>query len=245
MNKEWFKDWFESDEYLEIYKHRDDNDAKKLLKLILNNIEIRNKSSVLDVACGAGRHSLLFAENGFNVTAFDLSKNLLRIAKKKSDEQSLKINFFCGDIRNLALKHNFSLVLNLFTSFGYFESDDENFALFKDAYNYLEENGYFILDYFNAEYLKNNLIKKSVDLIDGREVIQERHIDVNRINKKIIFKDIHRVIKYSESVRLFAKYEIIDCLKNLGFKLIKVYGDYDGVCFNNELSPRLIIFAMK
>ena len=242
---EWFKDWFETDDYLEIYKHRGECEANQLLSLVLNNIDIRNDASVLDIACGTGRHSLLFAKKGFSVFSFDLSKNQLRIAKNKSSEQNAEVNYFCADVRYLPLKKKFDLILNLFTSFGYFENDEENFALLEDAYNYLNTNGSFVLDYFNLEYLSKNLEPKSVDLINGKVVLQERYFEGNRINKNITIKNSNEIKTYLESVRHYTKDEILNSMKKLGFKILKIYGDYSGDCFNKDSSPRLIIFASK
>lgn len=242
---EWFKDWFETDDYLEIYKHRGECEAEQLIKLILDNINLQNNISVLDIACGTGRHSILFAKKGFRVFSFDLSKNQIRIAKRKSTEQNLDVNFFCADVRYLSLRKKFDIILNLFTSFGYFEDDDENFALLQDVYNYLNDDGFFILDYFNLEYLLKNLEPKTVDLINGKVILQERYFEGNRINKNITIKNSSEIKTYLESVRHYNKDEILNTMKKLGFKIIKIYGDYNGNCFNKDSSKRLIIFASK
>ena len=79
---EWFKDWFASEEYLKVYSHRNKDDADSLLKLILSNISIPPNASILDSACGNGRHSESLSKLGYNVIGFDLSKTLLQIAQK-------------------------------------------------------------------------------------------------------------------------------------------------------------------
>ncbi|MCU7494573.1 MAG: class I SAM-dependent methyltransferase [Ignavibacteria bacterium] len=242
---EWFKDWFDSSEYLEVYKHRNDEDARRLFKLILGNVSIRPGGSVLDIACGAGRHSVLFSSAGYKVTAFDLSRNLLQVAKRKSRELQLDIDFFNADVRHPALKKQFDLIINLFTSFGYFESDEENFALFNDANELLCEKGFFVFDYFNIFFLKKNLVAETTDSANGRTVIQKRAIIKNRVVKEIRLINSSGEKTYTESVCLYAEDEIVCALENAGLKAVKTFGDYAGGAFSKEKSQRLIIIAGK
>ncbi|MCF6271165.1 MAG: class I SAM-dependent methyltransferase [Melioribacteraceae bacterium] len=113
---EWFKDWFASEEYLNVYSHRNKEDANSLLKLINSNISIPQNASILDSACGNGRHSEQFSKFGYNVVGFDLSKTLLKIAQK--NKQSKNLDYFCSDIRNIPINKKFDVIFNQFTSFG-------------------------------------------------------------------------------------------------------------------------------
>lgn len=242
---EWFKDWFDSSEYLEVYKHRNDEDARRLFKLILSNVSLAPGGSVLDIACGAGRHSVLFSSAGYKVTAFDLSRNLLKAALKKSRELGLDISFFNADLRRPALKKRFDLVINLFTSFGYFDSDSENFALFSDASELLCEKGFFVFDYFNIAFLRNNLVPETTDSANGRTVIQKRCIKDKRVIKEIRLISSSGEKSYIESVRLYEEGEITAAFERAGLKVHKVFGDYAGGAFSKETSQRLIIIARK
>jgi SAM-dependent methyltransferase len=242
---EWFKDWFATDEYLEVYRHRNEEDARKLFELILKNIDTSKVKSVLDIACGAGRHSIFFAQNGYKVTAFDLSLNLLRIAKQKAEKKGLDIGFFNADVRNITLKKKFDLIINLFTSFGYFDTDEENFLLFKDAHFFLEKGGHFVFDYFNIEYLKKNLVAESVEKTDAKTFVQQRFIEDNRVKKNIFIHNGGKEKVYFESVRLYSKEEVITGLEEAGFCITNIFGDYTGNNFELRSSPRLIIIAKK
>ena len=183
---EWFKEWFNTDEYLYVYRHRNDVEAEKLVNLILMNTKIKENAEVIDLACGTGRHSILFAEKGFNVTAVDLSENLLNVARTSAGNLGLKINFLNSDLRKFCINSKFDLALNLFTSFGYFETDYENFSLFSGAFNLLKDNGYFVIDYFNSNYVKKNIISHSEDSFNGKRIIQDRKIIENRVIKDIV-----------------------------------------------------------
>lgn len=242
---DWFNEWFNAEEYLNVYSHRNEEDAKNLFDLITKNILLEKGSKVLDLACGAGRHSMLFAKNGFDVTAVDISENLLNVARKTAKELGLNINFIRSDLRKLCLSEKFHLIINLFTSFGYFESDDENSGVVKLAYQHLVDNGYFILDFFNIIYLKNNLIPISYDKIEDGIIKQERVIEGNRIVKRIIITRKRVEKSYYESVRAYTKEELLSFFYNNGLNVKCIYGDYLGNNFEEESSPRIIIIAEK
>jgi len=242
---EWFKDWFDSDEYLDVYSHRNKTDAENLLVLITKNFDFKNGTKVLDAACGNGRFSNLFEKTGFDVTSFDLSMQLLKIAHKKSTEENLNVKYFRSDIRNVPLKGSFDLVLNMFTSFGYFTSDNENFSFIRLAHKLLNEKGFFIFDYLNKDYVINNLIPKSYKTIGDKKIIEERRINQNRVEKKIIIESSNERKIFQESVLMYSKDEIIDGFNSCGFKVNKIFGDYLGSNFNSLTSERLLIFFAK
>jgi len=86
---DWFKDWFASKDYLEVYKHRNMQDADSVIHLILENIKLNKNSKILDAACGAGRHSFLLKKLGYQVVGFDLSKTLLYVARENSGKENV------------------------------------------------------------------------------------------------------------------------------------------------------------
>jgi cyclopropane fatty-acyl-phospholipid synthase-like methyltransferase len=245
MTPEWFKEWFDTDEYLYVYRNRNEEDAKKLVELIINNVELKPHDDILDLACGTGRHSILFAEKGYNVTAVDLSKNLLSIAQKTADQSHVKVNFIRSDLRQFSICTRFELVINLFTSFGYFEEDKENFKIINTAYNQLNNSGYFVLDFFNRRFIEKNLVAESVNNYSDKAVIQKRHIEGNRVNKHIIIEKNNIRKEYYESVRMFRKEELLNAISCAGFRIIKYFGDSDGNQFDLENSSRIIIIAQK
>lgn len=242
---EWFEEWFNTEEYLNVYRHRNDADAERLVNLILANTILDHNADVIDLACGNGRHSIHFAECGFNVTAVDLSEILLDAAQKNAESLGLSIKFVNSDIRSFQSESKFDLAVNLFTSFGYFETDDENFSLFKNIFNSLKNNGYFVLDYFNANYLSNNLVTHSEEIVSEKKIIQERRIIGHRVIKDITISEDGLRKSFRESVRIYSGTELLAAIKNSGFKVHKVFGDYDGINFDLNSSPRIIIISGK
>jgi 2-polyprenyl-3-methyl-5-hydroxy-6-metoxy-1,4-benzoquinol methylase len=245
MKKEWFVDWFASKEFLDVYSHRNSADAEKLINLILNSIELKNESKILDAACGAGRHSIILAQNGFNVTAFDLSKELLNIGKKKAEELKLSINFINADIRKFFINEKFDLVINLFTSFGYFETDKENYSFINNAFSMLNEKGWYVLDFLNKTFVEKNLISHSERKVNSQIIIENRKIIANRVIKEIQIIEGEKQRNFVESVKLYSAEDIIKSFENIGFKLKKIFGNYIGEEFNREKSERLITIFQK
>lgn len=244
---EWFEDWFASDLYLDVYKHRNEEDALKLLKLISENISINKSDLILDAACGAGRYSKILTEHGYNVLGFDLSLPLLKVAKKKLLEIDPKtqLPLFRADLREVQLKKRLKLILNVFTSFGYFETDDENFRFAGNSINFLVDGGYFVFDFINQPYLENNLVPESEKKIDGYVIREIRKIEKGRVIKTIkIMKDNNQQ-KFIESVKLYSKKEIVNRFERIGFNVLKVFGNYDGDDYNELSSDRLIIIFQK
>jgi SAM-dependent methyltransferase len=244
LNKEWYKDWFSSKYYLELYKHRDDKEAYDLINLIQRNVNLVNGGKVLDVCCGSGRHSIEFAKRGFDVTGFDLSDYLIGQAnkhKEKLKERNLKLKFLIKDMRNFDFKKSFDVAINIFSSFGYFEKDSENFKVFRNVHSSLNKNGFFVFDFLNEAYLRINLVKKDNMKLDGKEVIQRRKIENDFVYKKIMIDNR----SFTERIRLYSCEAIKKELQTLGISIKKVFGDYYGNKFVKEKSKRFIIIAQK
>lgn len=241
----WYKDWFNSEYYLKVYSHRDEEEAERLAELIINNIQLKNGSRILDMACGSGRHSIAFAKRGYNVTAVDLSENLLKDARKNSSSAGVQIKFFLTDIREFDSAEKYDLALNLFTSIGYFDEDEENFAVIEKAYGLLNNGGFFILDYFNRDFLVNNLVPITVLSINGVKITQSRSIEGKRVVKNITIAKNGNVSKFYESVRLYSFDELDEVLKKTGFRINKILGDFNGSSFDKSNSARLIFITQK
>jgi SAM-dependent methyltransferase len=238
----WYQNWFGND-YLEVYSHRDKIEAKLLVQLILSNTNLNPNSQILDIGCGQGRHLSVFANRHFRITGIDLSGVLLRIAKE-DNLNNPKADFMQADMRYLPLNSKFDLILNLFTSFGYFEKDESNKLVFQQINDLLKKSGRFVFDYFNSNYVKKNLITKHKEEIGEIVVEQERFIENSRIKKKINLIKHGKKSTYFESVKLYSPDEIFAMLNSVNLKVNKAFGNYDGSSFEIE-SPRLLVFGEK
>ncbi len=242
---EWFEEWFNSNEYLEVYNHRNENDAKKLGTLIIEKLPFSVIGPVLDTACGAGRHVIFIAKKGITVTGIDLSPRLISVANANAKKEKLSAEFLVGDFRKIILHKKYQLILNLFTSIGYNQTDEENFQVFDSVANLLENNGAFVLDYFNINYLSKNLIPYSRSFHNRMMVEQVRRIELGRVIKDIIIQAEGNLKCFKESVALYHPDILRKELQRVGLTIIGEYGDYSGNNFDISDSERFIIFAQK
>lgn len=244
---DWYKKWFSGRLYLDLYNKRDNDEARVFVNLIQRELPYAALSKVLDICCGAGRHSIELARRGYDVTGFDLSEYLIEEAKKtfkENPEKNLKLKFLNKDMRNFNFRNSFDIAVNIFTSFGYFDNDRENFKVFENCNKSLKRNGWFIFDFINSGYLIKNLVPVSSGKINGKKIVQKR-----RIENGFVIKDIYingeSVPSYNEILRLYSPEDLTDAMDVNGFKLMKIFGDYYGNKFNKSKSSRLIIFAKK
>jgi len=136
------------------------------------------------------------------------------------------------------------LIINLFTSFGYFVSDKENFAFVNHSYKFLAPGGYYVFDYLNKDQVKNNLVPQSERKIGDKIITETREINNDRVNKLIKIKDDSGYKEFEESVRLYSEKEISLGFSQAGYKEIVRFGDYNGNPFSKN-SERLIIIFQK
>ena len=204
MANAWYEDWFADERYLALYHHRNSEEASLVLDLIEEKTGITKESAILDLACGAGRHSINLAARGYkNITAIDLSPTLIREAKKNAEAEGLNIHFELRDMRHF--DGSYDLIINLFTSFGYFEGDEENAEVIARVGKCLNSGGYFVIDFFNAELIMGSISPHDEKIISSGERIEQfRTIINNRIEKIILIHSGDATSEFHESVRLFA-----------------------------------------
>lgn len=250
----WFKEWFNTQEYLDLYKHRDETDAAKIIKLLFKNISLPKGAKILDLACGNGRHSVLFAKKGYNVTGIDLSGYLISKAEERRKKEYLKysrrLKFEIGDMRHIRHKNEFNLVVNLFSSFGYFDNEKDNFDVVKSIGRALVRGGYFLLDFLNGSYLLKNLVPYNVKRERGKTIIQIRNFVNGFVEKNIIIIKNNTgkspiVNRYKEKIRLYSIGDFRKMFSKNGLKVLEEFGSYSGNRYNKEKSERLIILAQK
>ncbi len=238
---EWFKTWFDSEYYHLLYKDRDQTEAENFVKKIYQYLSPSTNQTMLDLACGKGRHSIHLNKMGALVEGCDYSENSIRHAKQFEND---RLQFFTHDMRN-ELPKPYDYIFNLFTSFGYFETLDEHQTTLRNIYNGLNEKGLFIFDFMNTEYVLNHLVaeetiqKESVYFHIKRELID------GVITKNISFEENGNLHEYREEVRALHPNEIVDMMKNCGFSVQEKFGNYHLAPFDLHTSNRFILVLSK
>lgn len=235
---EWYERWF-GEEYLRLYQHRDEEDAREAVDLIASHLPL-NRGRVLDLGCGPGRHTAHLSRRGAQVVGLDLSRTLLRRARELGVPA---IGFVRGDMRHLPFRFAaFRVVVNLFTSFGYFADDEEHTGVLNAVATVLGPGGAFVLDYLHSGTVRNGLVPREEQTVGSERVVVERRISPDG---RFVLKDLHLTAGvFQERVRLFTPEELEGMLSDAGFRVTRRFGAYDGRALTGE-SPRAIFFAER
>jgi len=242
---EWYKRWF-GEEYLLVYEHRDDSEAAREVEAMRDIIGLCCDDRVLDLCCGAGRHDAIIADMGTRVVGLDYSMPLLTIgagARKPGCRYPL---FVRGDARRPPFRSRaFDVVLNLFTSFGYF-TDEENAGMLASMHRLLVPGGRFLIDYLNPPRVLATLVERSERTREGLKIVETRRYDAasRRVEKRIDIHDGDRERTYLESVRLYSREEMLDMLAAAGLVVRNVLGSMHGTPYS-ETSDRMILHGVR
>ncbi|MBS1763715.1 MAG: class I SAM-dependent methyltransferase [Bacteroidetes bacterium] len=240
--KEWFQSWFDSPYYHILYKHRDESEAAQFIDNLLQYLKPAKRATILDIACGKGRHSIHLANKGFRVTGIDLSEQNIRHCRQYENDS---LEFYEHDMREIFRTNDYDLALNLFTSFGYFDREHDNLRTLRSASLALKPGGIFILDYFNPEMVEKNHAKTMHKTIDGINFSVVKEAKDNRIEKKISFQDNGLQYDFKESVQLISEAKFKEYFEETSLSVLNILGDYNLNAYDPFSSPRLIFITQK
>ncbi|HMN33587.1 MAG: class I SAM-dependent methyltransferase [Chitinophagaceae bacterium] len=244
MKQEWFEYWFDSKYYHLLYKNRSQDEATQFVEYFVKWAKMKPGDTLLDLACGKGRHSLAFSKQGLQVVGVDLSFESIEFAKKFETES---LHFFVHDMRRIFRINYFDIVCNLFTSFGYFPNNNDNRLAAKAIYECLKPQGFFLIDFVNKQFALNNIhsTPKEHKQIQGIDFSIERLFQDNQYVKNIQVKDGEHSFHYQERVNSFELDELKVIFEKEGLKFKQVFGDYDFGEYDEQKSPRMILIFEK
>lgn len=240
--QEWFGKWFNSPYYHILYQHRDEGEARSFIDTLIAYLRFSKSDHILDVACGKGRHSIYLNEQGFNVTGIDLSKENIKHAQQFENET---LRFKEWDMRIPFSSNAYDFVLNLFTSFGYFESSDENCEAINSIAQSLKPGGCLLLDFLNPYVVINNLVSSELKTIQGIDFEINRDFREGFIYKKIEFSDKGKNYSFEEKVKAIRRTEFLDYFDKANLKVKAIFGDYQLNQYVADQSERLIFLVEK
>jgi len=233
----WFTSWFDTPYYHILYKDRNYREAQIFMDNLTHYLNLPEKAKVLDLACGKGRHSIYLNQLGFNVLGADLSENSIAEANKNSNET---LHFKVHDMRE-PFDEKFDAIFNLFTSFGYFENDDDNLTTLKAIKESLSEYGFAVIDFMNVNQVIETLVPEEVKTVDGIDFHIKRYVEDGHIFKEIDFEDQGRKYHFTEKVKALTLKDFQDLMDEAGIFLLDIFGDYKLKKFHKTESERLIM----
>jgi SAM-dependent methyltransferase len=242
----WYETWFDNPHYHRLYGHRNGSEATTFIKNLHRHFGWA-ELHLLDLACGQGRHAEAAATLGHDVVGMDLSANSIDHARRSHSGRS-GLSFVEGNMLDFDLGCRFDGVLNLFTSFGYFDRREDHLAVLHGIHRHLKAGGFLVLDYLNADFSRSRLVPEETVKREGVEYMITRSFGdlghgVNGFIKTIEFEQEGRTHRYTEKVSGMGKQELTGLLEQSGLKVFETFGDYDLATWTPVDSPRLILYA--
>ncbi|MBS1660330.1 MAG: class I SAM-dependent methyltransferase [Bacteroidetes bacterium] len=240
----WFKSWFDSPFYHQLYGYRNEAEAATFLDILLIKLQPRLGSRMMDLGCGTGRHAKYLAAKGFEVIGADLSSLSIQRAKQF---ETHRLRFYQHDMRLPFGCQYYDFVFNFFTSFGYFKNDDENHQVIKNIHSALKPGGIAIIDYLNVGYSAAYLIPEEEREIDFTYYHITRWADEKHFFKQIAIDDqkTKANFHFCERVEKLYLHDFEHLFSENGLSLLEVYGDYSLAKYRTLSSPRMIMVARK
>lgn len=257
---QWWQTLFD-EKYLKTYVDiLNPEAAKQQVSFIIKKLNLKKGAKILDLACGHGRHAIELARRGYDVTGLDYSKHFINIARETAKKFKIDVKFVQGDMRRLSHVNKFDAVINMFTSFGYFDDENDNIKVLNKIARALKPGGKFLIDL-------NNAVRTIINMVEeGKKVKKTRFLTINKKDKLsnglvVItknewnpatmrwsmarsWKEKGKFKSYKTNIRLFVFPELKHLLEENGLMVKNVWGDFNGSFFNFN-SRRLIILAIK
>ncbi len=228
----WYKAFFGED-YLRIYApFLPPERTEREVIGIVNLLNLAPASSILDLCCGHGRHAIPLAQLGYQITGQDLSEIFLRRAQADAKAQDAKARWVQSDMRTIPFENEFDAVINIFTSFGYLEDEEEDLEVIQQIHKALKPNGLFLLEtVYQPKVIRAFTPHGIIRYDDGLIVLEERRIDLlasrNEIRISMIHPDGHRT-EHRQSMRIYTLTELIRMFTSVGLNIQAYYGGLDG-----------------
>lgn len=242
MQQNWFQSWFNSPYYHILYSGRNEKEAEFLIDNLTAWLAPDPGSAVLDIACGKGRHAIYLHDKGFDVTGIDLAPNSISYARQF---ETNRLHFFVHDMRKLFYINYFDLSLNLFTSFGYFNSNRENLKALNAFAKGLKPNGILVIDYLNVQKVLREMKPSELKSVQGIDFHIRKSLAGGKIIKNIQFTDNGESFSFSEQVQAITLPDFTQLLGLAGLKIIQTFGNYQLDQFDPNNSDRLLLICSK
>jgi SAM-dependent methyltransferase len=249
MTQPWYESFFGQD-YLDVYNYQfTEERATKETDFAAKALALRSGERVLDLCCGQGRHSVLLAAKGFEVTALDLSEQYLRMTEMLAQDRNAGLKTVHADMRDIPFEAHFDAIVNMFSSFGYLESESEDARVLASIHRALKPGGRVLLDLLNRDWVVSNYIQNDWHRdADGTVYLEHREFDLPTSRNHVTFTAISRDGEIREigghHIRLYTLREVLGMLEAAGLTYDGVYGGFEGEDFGID-TRRMIVIAHR
>jgi SAM-dependent methyltransferase len=222
--------------------------AASEVESLVRLLEIEPGSRILDLCCGVGRHSLELARRGFSVTAVDRTAAYLERARKEAHEQGLAIELVRAGMEEFCRPGAFDAATNLFTSFGFFDSDAEELAVLRNVLASLKPGGRFVIDVMGKEVISRRFQPRTWQAAPGGAafLLEERTVRSGWAyleNRWIIFDEAGRH-EFHFNIRVYSGRELEDLIRQAGYRDVALFGNLNGAPYDHD-AERLVAVARK
>lgn len=188
--------------------------------------------AALDLCCGPGRHAIALAREGFSMTGVDLSEFLLGKARARAAADGVEVEWVRDDLRTFVRPGAYDLVLNLFTSFGYFALPSDNMQALRNMTESLSETGCLVIDTLGKEALAERLPlnRQPTEERDGSLLIQRMEVvdDWCRVRSEWMLVRGDRAERFHFEHTLYSGHELRELMNWAGLSDVQLYGGLDG-----------------
>jgi SAM-dependent methyltransferase len=216
---EWFLDLYDEYRMKTGFGQVSKDDTRKEVDFICDTLVLPKAAKVLDLFCGAGRHSLELARRGYLVTGIELNSDYLALATQLSKSITNPPNFVLGDVRLVDFGNGYDAAIIMFQSFGYF-SDQEDKSVLSKVFNALKPNGRFLIEILNRDWILNNFVELQETENDGIRVVEKREFDVLTSRNEFVITRYEKsgIVTKKGSWRLYSAHEMKNLLEDIGFR---------------------------
>ncbi len=243
-------EWFENENFWEdmypfLFPERVFDSALAQVEDLITMANFKG-GKVLDLCCGPGRHTYELAKKGYQVTAVDRTPYLLNKAREYCVSRQKNIEFVEEEMLHFCREDHYDLVINIFTSFGYYENEKDNYKVLENIYNSLVRGGKLVIDLAGKEIIAKSYHTTGFSELDNMTMVEKRfiHDGWHKITNEWILMREGRYTKHQFSIFVYSGHELKSLLQQAGFKHVVLYGDWDKRSYDQN-ARRLIAIAEK
>ncbi len=249
------KEWFESEDFWTNYApimfdEQKWAEAPAIAEKVMEIAELKEGDTVLDAGCGVGRISVELAALGLDVTGVDIIQSELDTAKESAKDEGVELKLIKADLRTFkteehGISKKFDCAVDLYTSFGYCDTEEEDTEILKSIFDSLKDGGIFILENLSREVEIRYFTKGEEFVRAGKKVTTEFSVvgawEGLRSHWTLTDIETGEVIDHEFVQRLYSAAELRKTLLKIGFKSVEIYGDFMQNPYDENMATMVLV----